>query len=586
MASSRFLRYLLGGAFLASAGWVQAEVKMSPLFGDHMVLQQGMNLPVWGTADAGEKVTVTVGTTTGTATTGADGKWIVKLAPLKSGNTPMTMTVAGKNTLTFSDVLIGEVWVCSGQSNMEFGMTMRPKPQDEITAANVPLLRLFTTPKIPSLTPVSELTDAPKNPMQAHWVVCTPDTVAKAGTWGGFTAVGYFFGREIQKSTGGPVGLIESSWGGTPAQAWTPADALAKNPALKIYSDGYASAAAAADKNKADYPAKKAEFDAAMAKWNQEVKPAFDKSMADWKTDADQAKAAGQPIPPRPVASTPPPKPPADPTGGPNTSTTLYNGMISPLIPYGIKGVIWYQGESNAGQAELYRVLFPTMITAWRENWGEGDFPFLFVQLAGFGGGGLWPVLRESQLKTLSLPKTGMASAVDVGDPKNIHPGDKLDVGLRLALAAKHIAYGQNVVYSGPIYDKMKVEGNAIRISFTQVGGGLVIGAPPSYAPGLTPPPTDKLVGFVIAGADKKFVPAEAKIEGNEVVVSSPEVPSPVAVRYAWEAVPPMNFYNKEGLPASPFRTDDWQFIPPAAPMHAPPVVSAPVTTPAPPATK
>ncbi len=586
MFHRRFFACLLGGTFLTSATWLHADVKMSPIFGDHMVLQQGMNLPVWGTADAGEKVTVAVDKTTGSTTAGADGKWSVKLAPLVSGATPVTVTVTGKNTLKFEDVLIGEVWVCSGQSNMEYGMGMRPNPQPEIDAANIPLLRLFVVTKTPSLTPQTEIKDIPGKPMIGHWVVCTPESIVKAGNWGGFTAVGYFFGRELQKTTGAPVGLIASCWGGTPAQAWTSPEALEKDPALKRYSDAYQAAIAAYPQAMADFPAKKAAYEAELAKWNKAVNPAFDQSLAAWKTAADQAKAAGTPAPPKPQPPVPQPKPPADPNGGPNLSTTLFNGMIEPLLPYGIKGVIWYQGESNSGEAELYRVLFPTMITDWRARWGEGDFPFLFVQLAGYGPGGTWPLLRESQLKTLSLPKTGMATAVDIGDPKNIHPGDKLNVGLRLALAAEHIAYGKDVVYSGPIYDTMKIEGSAIRLSFTHVGGGLVIGAPPTYGPGLTPPPTDKLVGFVIAGDDKKWVPAEAKIEGNDIIVSSPDVAKPVAVRYAWEALPTINFYNKEGLPASPFRTDDWEIAAPEKPMDKAPA-PAPSPSPAsPPATK
>jgi sialate O-acetylesterase len=241
--------------------------------------------------------------------------------------------------------------------------------------------------------------------------------------------------------------------------------------------------------------------------------------------------------------------------------------MIAPVIPYAIKGVTWYQGESNANQAMEYRTLFPLMITDWRQRWGLGDFPFLFVQLACFSPGQNWALLRESQLKTLALPDTGMASAVDIGDPTFIHPQDKLDVGLRLALAARHIAYGQNIVFSGPIYDSMKVEGGAIRISFTQAGGGLVVGHAPWIPVSVqkNPVSTTELESFTIAGADKKWVPAQARIDGNSVVVSSADVTQPVAVRYGWANAPRCNLYNKEMLPASPFRTDDWPELPPAA---------------------
>jgi sialate O-acetylesterase len=240
------------------------------------------------------------------------------------------------------------------------------------------------------------------------------------------------------------------------------------------------------------------------------------------------------------------------------TPSSLFNGMIAPMIPYGIKGVIWYQGEANAGFGPGYRTLFGALITDWRQKWGEGDFPFLYVQLASYRLANFWSYLRESQLKTLELPKTGMAVAIDIGDPANIHPADKQDVGERLALAARHVAYGQDIVYSGPIYDSMKVEGGTIRLSFTQVGGGLVIAAPPWVASDATPVSTDKLVGFEIAGADKKWCEADAKIDGNTLVVSSPQVPQPAAVRYNWANAVQCNFYNREGLPASPFRTDTW----------------------------
>jgi len=579
---------LVVALLVGCAGLLQADVKMSPIFGDHMVLQQGISLPVWGTADAGEKITVTVGAESGTATAGADGKWLVKLAPLPTGTTPVEMTVTGKNTLKFTDVLIGEVWICSGQSNMEYGVKMLPDNAKVIPEANVPLLRLFAVPKKPAVMPLDAIADVPANSMIGRWQVCAPDTVVGAGAWGGFSAVGYFFGREIQKTTNGPVGLIESSWGGTPAQAWTSLSGLEKEPSLQNYANANKSALANYAQNNTGYAEKEAAFQVERAKWMQEVNVPYQASLKAWGDAVAKAKATGQPVPPKPQPATPAPQGPIDPTGGPNAPTTLFNGMIAPLLPYAIKGAIWYQGESNAGAALEYRTLFARMITDWREKWGQGDFPFLFVQLAGYqNAGGDWPLLRESQLKTLSLPNTGMASAVDVGDPANIHPGDKLTVGLRLALAAKHVAYGQSVIFSGPIYDHMKVEGNAIRLSFTQVGSGLTIGAPPTYGPGVVPPPTDKLTDFVIAGEDQQWFPADAKIDGNDVIVSSAQVATPVAVRYAWSKMPQNNFYNKEGLPASPFRTDDWPEPPakPAAPATPAPVPTV-TTSPAPPATK
>jgi sialate O-acetylesterase len=398
------------------------------------------------------------------------------------------------------------------------------------------LLRLFAVPKIASLTPVEEINAVADKPDIAHWEVCTPESITKAGVWGGFSALGYFFGREIQRNKGGPVGLIGAYWGGTPAQAWISSEGLAKDPALSEYITERQTRADALAKAQADYPAKKTAYEALLAKSNQASSPAADA-----------------------------PKPPAIPGVGSGTPTALFNGIIAPILPYAIQGAIWYQGESNAGNehsAKLYHALFSDMITDWRAKFYEGDFPFLYVQLAAFGQNAkFWPYLRESQFETLSLPNVGMVSAIDIGDPACVHPGDKLNVGSRLALAAEHLAYGKNVVYSGPLYDKMSVEKDGIHLTFTQTGGGLKIGAPPTFASGVTPPPADKLVGFVIAGSDQHWFPADAKIVGNEVIVSSPQVASPVAVRYAWEQMPTINFYNKEGLPASPFRTDDWEEI-------------------------
>ena len=317
----------------------------------------------------------------------------------------------------------------------------------------------------------------------------------------------------------------------------------------------------------AAYPAQLAAYEATLEGMKGKNGAAVDKLLQRW---IDEVKADYQNKVPFQVAPEAlrvkyhVPNPPQEPNGGYKYATNLFNAMINPLIPYGIKGAIWYQGEANASLAMEYRILFPRMITDWREKWGEGDFPFLFVQLAGFGGFNgramppTWPYLRESQFKTLSLPKTGIATAIDIGKPDYIHPADKKDVGYRLSLAALHIAYGQDIVYSGPVYEGRQVEDHAFHVSFTHEGGGLIIGKAPWVAEGFQPRPTDKLLGFVIAGADKKFYPADAKIVGKEVVVSSPQVPEPVAVRYDWENSPDGNLYNKENLPALPFRSDDW----------------------------
>ncbi len=543
---------------------------MPAIFGDHMVLQQGAKLPVWGTADAGESVTVTVGGETATATAGADGKWLVNLAPLPAGTTPVTVTVTGKNTITFSDVLMGDVWLCSGQSNMEFGLGKVYDASDQIAKADVPLLRLCIAPTKASLTPMPDDGRPGKGHSQVRWVVCTPENVIKVGGWNGFSAVGYFFGREIQKTTGQPVGLIGGYCGGTPAQAWTSLEGLQRVPALAYYGDAFAKIQAAYPDALAKFPAAQAAYDADLANWRRQVGLAPNAPI----DAAAKAKAVAEKLPP-------PPKGPVPPDGGSSTPSVLYNGIIAPLIPFAIKGAIWYQGESNVSRGLEYATLFPAMITDWRQKWGEGDFPFLFVQLAKFGNANPGSALvREAQLKTLALPNTGMAVAADVGDEKDIHPLDKLDVGLRLALVARHVAYGENLVYSGPIYDKMLVEGGTVRVSFTQVGGGLIIGHAPWTPPTAQPLPDTTLVGFTIAGADKNWVAADAKIDGKDVVVSSPQVPQPIAVRYAC-LVAEGNLYNKEALPASPFRTDDWPLQPPAPPQ---PTASASVA--APPATK
>jgi sialate O-acetylesterase len=566
-----------GLAFALSAPFLRADVKLPAIFGDHMVLQQEASLPVWGTADAGEKVTVTVGAESASATADANGKWMVKLPPLPNGTPPVTMTAAGKNNLTFSDVLVGDVWVCSGQSNMEYPLSGAHNASTELPKANDPELRLFHVQRKTSIQPETDVVGS--------WQLCTPDT-AKT-----FTAVGYFFGRELRTSLNRPIGLIEASWSGTEAQAWTSLSGLQKEPALHGYVDKYNLNLANYPKALADVPAQTAAFQAAHAAWYRDVNPALQAALKDWNDAVAKANAAGQPPPPKPQPSAPFPASPPDPTGGPHGPSNLFNGMIAPLIPYAIKGATWYQGESNASQAMEYRTLFPTMITDWRQRWGLGDFPFLFVQLACFDESVHpsqdWALLRESQVKTLALPNTGMASAVDIGDPTYIHPQDKLDVGLRLALAAKHLAYGQNIVFSGPIYDSMKVEGNAIRVSFTQTGGGLIVGQAPWIPPSVkkNPVSTTDLESFTIADADQNWVPAQAKIDGNTVVISSSQVAQPVAVRYGWADAPRCNLYNKEGLPASPFRTDDWPPIPQPSPGPAAapaPASSAPVSAPNP----
>jgi len=502
-------------ALMFGALGLRAEVKLPSLLSDGLVLQQGMKVNIWGTADPGERVTVTLGNRQASGVADSVGQWKVKLGPLNAGG-PFTMTIAGKNTITLHDVLVGEVWVCSGQSNMEMPVGTNAQGwtgnvnnyQDETARADYPMLRLFTVQKA--------VAGKPQRDVNGYWVAARPQTV------GEFSAVGYFFGRELLKVLNVPIGMIHSSWGGTPAESWTSHGTLESDPDFKSILD-------AETKILSPYP---------------KVFQDFEQQLAQWRQDSDKAESDGAPVPTAPTA-------PDDPRRNPWRPSGLFNAMIMPLTPYAIRGAIWYQGESNAGRAAQYRKLFPAMIRDWRRVWEEGDFPFLFVQLANWSvprPGSDWSELREAQLMTLSLPKTGMAVTIDIGDASDIHPKNKQDVGYRLALAAQAIAYGRDVIYSGPIYESMAVEGEKVRLRFKYVYDGLMAKNSPSQ----------NVSGFEIAGADHKFVAAEAKIDGDTVVVRSEKAPHPVAVRYAWAMNPYCNLYNRAGLPASPFRTDDW----------------------------
>jgi sialate O-acetylesterase len=542
----------------------RADVKMPAIFGDHMVLQQEMKLPVWGTADPDEAITVTAGSHTGKTTADAKGAWRVDLDPFPDATPPLTLTVAGNNTLKFTDVLVGDVWICSGQSNMALEMHEVSNGATELAKADDPSLRLFRPNKSHSLTPQSDL--------PGKWYVSSPSTA-----WA-FSATGYFFARELRAKLNRPIGMISISWGGTPAQAWTSLKALQDNPALQPYVEIYEKAKANFPVASQAYPSQLAAYNAARKEWDEQYGKDFNDRLAQWNIAAKAANAAGQPNPPYPKPGKSPPTKPIEPDGGPRVSTALFNSLVSPLIPYAIKGVIWYQGEDNVPDSQLYATLFPAMIADWRQRWGEGDFPFLFVQIANFAMHPKenWPLLREAQLKSSQIvPNSAMALTIDIGLPDNIHPVDKFDLGHRLALAAEAIAYGEKIVYSGPIYSAMTVEGSAIRIKFSSIGSGLTIGAPPWIGPRSTVPPKDHLSGFAIAGPDRKWFAADARIDGDSVLVSSSQVPKPLAVRYGWDNAPVCNLYNKENLPASPFRTDDWEEAPQAGPITPAFVASA-----------
>lgn len=641
------------------------NVRLAKLFGDHMVLQCDRPVAVWGWADPGGAVKVSIAGQRRTAVVDGNGKWMVKLRPLRAGG-PYEMTVEGSDTRKLTNVMAGEVWVCSGQSNMvwwvrngEFGVLNKDQ---EVASANHPNLRLFMVPNVTAFQPREDVEGE-------GWKVCSPETI------GAFSGVAYFFGRALQAHFDVPIGLIQTAWGGTQAEAWTSRetlkalpefaplvadmdDAIPRIPELqKAYEEASAKWEAALDSHDAGLMNGQplwAAFDLDTSHWSEMTLPTSWENAGYPKLDGFMwfrkevdlpdrwagsdavlhlgpindtdwtyfnGELVGQ-LPPGQLWNTPrvyqvpgalvregrnvivvrvrdigntggicgvpedlhldqrsgaapsvslagpwlcrvgcdlgtlPPRPapPVFVDGNPNAPTVLYNAMVAPLIPYGIRGVIWYQGESNAQRAYQYRSLFPAMIRGWREAWGQGDFPFLFVQLANFmavkpePADDAWAELREAQLMTLSLPKTGMAVAIDIGEADNIHPANKQEVGARLALAARHVAYGENLVYSGPLFRKFSVEGSRVRLHFDHAGGGLV-------AKG------DTLTGFAIAGEDRKFVWANARIDGDTVLVSSPQVAHPVAVRYGWAINPVCNLYNQEGLPASPFRTDDWPGI-------------------------
>lgn len=485
---------------------VLADVSLPAIFSDNMVLQRQIAISVWGNADANEEITIELDTQRVTITADAGGTWQIHLGPMDAGG-PYQLTVRGKNVITFNNVMVGEVWVCSGQSNMAWSVRRSQNAEEEIKAADYPNIRLFTVKR--------SATQRPTKDVEGMWSVCDTSSV------GNFSAVAYYFGRRLHKTLNMPIGLINTSWGGTPAEAWTSLPALQVIPEYAPLGKRWAEHIAA-------YP---------------EAQKIFQTRIAVWRANTDSLRALGQRRPRAPRGPNHPHRP-----------SVLYNGMIAPLVPYGIRGAIWYQGESNAGRAYQYRALFPAMIQNWRSSWGQGAFPFFFVQLANFRQvkenpeESAWAELREAQLMALSLPNTDMAVAIDIGEADDIHPKNKQDVGLRLALGAEAMVYGMDQPHSGPIYRSMTVEEGKIRLRFDHAYGGL-------KAKG------NMLKGFAIAGQDSKFVWAEAKIDGDDVLVWSKDVQQPVAVRYAWADNPICNLYNGADLPASPFRTDDWRGI-------------------------
>lgn len=499
-----------------------AAVKLPNVIGSHMVLQRDMPVPIWGWAEPGEAVNVHFAGQTRTATANAQGEWMVKLDALEASAEPRAMTIVGQNKIQLDDVLVGEVWLCSGQSNMQWSVSQSAKANEEIAAAKHPNVRLFNVPRRASLTPQRDTSTS--------WQACSPKTVAP------FSAVGYHFGRRLHQELGVPIGLIGSAWGGTKIEPWTPPSGFAAVPELKSISDDLATTDPSTPRGKAFHAAYVEAFDA-------------------W---ADQAKAALE-------RGDYPPGAPSMPTRSHQSPTMIYNGMIHPLVPYAMRGAIWYQGESNGGEHMSYFHKTRALVAGWRDVFQNDKLAYYYVQLTSFRhdnkkpeGGDGWARIREAQRKALDIPHTGMAVTLDVGNDRDIHPRNKQDVGWRLAQNALAKTYGKDIVPAGPLYKAFAVQGNRVYITFDHVGDGLMVGK----KDGLEPTQHDangKLARFAIAGADQKWFWADATIEGDKVMVSHPSVPTPVAVRYAWSMNPAgANLYNKQGLPAAPFRTDDW----------------------------
>jgi sialate O-acetylesterase len=489
-----------------SSAW--ADVVPASVFTDHMVLQREKPVAIWGTADAGEKVSVAFAGQTRETVADADGKWKVSLDALQTAREGSTLTITGKNVVTLNDVLVGEVWLCSGQSNMEWRLALSRDGEKESAAANHPSIRLF------NVSPKKKAATQPQAGVEAKWEVCAPES-AKS-----FSAVGYYFGRHLQEKLDGvPIGLINSSWGGMPAEAFTPVEKLAATPELSPMLDEWA-------KHIANHP---------------EAMKKYDADREAWKKAADEARATSQPVPREPAR---PPGP-----NSPNRPGNLWNGLLHPLVPYTLRGAIWYQGESNAGKAAQYRVLLPTMIASWREACGQGDFPFLVVQLANYmaptddaNKQSNWAQLRESQrLAALNTTNVGLAVIIDIGEEKDIHPRNKFDVGTRLARLALVDTYGvKDLLKQGPTPHEAQF-GSRVAIKFDFTGSGLKA----------KDGSLEK--SFAVAGEDGVFKWADAKIDGDIVYVGSPDVPTPVAVRYAWADNPKATLFNSDDLPATPF---------------------------------
>ena len=495
----------------AGVSSARAIVSLPDVLSDGMVLQQKEKVPIWGAADPGENVVVKFAGQAKTSTAAADGKWLVKLDPIRANATPATMIITGKNTIALTNILVGEVWLVAGQSNMQRLLSETANGEAAIAAANHPFIRLFNVSR--------QVAFKHAKPPLAIWQACSPQSVKE------FSAAGYYFGVELESELHVPIGLINSSYGGSQAEAWTPVSYLLASNDLRPTVE--------------------------RAKiWEEErprVRVEYDEAIKKWRAEADKAIAAGARPSPSPAVP--------DALREYRIAASIYDGMIAPLIPFYIRGAIWYQGESNEARAQQYEILLPTMIRAWRERWGEGNFPFGIVQLPNYRDSmpepadEAWSHIREAQRRTaVNTPNAGLIVTIDIGEAHDIHPKNKLDVGRRIARWALVDVYGQKMTRAGPMFHDAKLAGSKILLKFDDAGTGLRIRD------------SDKLDEFAIAGADHKWYWANARIVNkNTVEVWSTSVVQPQAVRYAFNNNPKHpNLTNETGLPASPFRTDNW----------------------------
>jgi len=524
----------------ASLSGAKEELIIAKIFTDHGVLQRDMPTPIWGKAAPETPVEVRFASQTKTTKTDQQGNWQVRLDPMPANSSPAELTVtSGSKTITLADILVGEVWLCSGQSNMGHALSRATGGEEAIAAANHPKLRLFRVKQNPAYSPVDDV--------EGEWIVCSPDALRRNG--GGFTAVGFFFGRQLLEKLDCPIGLIGSYVGGSNVEAWMSEEALATFPGRRSQTArrlfDYKKARDGMDQAMAEHTPKLVAWEAELAARNDTHR----EDLKAWSEAVKKARESNQPLPtrPKPAAVS---RRPLEPNRYPHHATVLYRGMIEPLIPYGIRGAIWYQGEANCypKRAEEYATSFPMMITDWRKRWAQGDFPFLFVQLPNFAKAKEdWMTLRESQRQTNeTVANTAMAITIDVGDPNDLHPANKKPVGERLALLARAHVYGEKRIANGPLIKSAKPIGEGkLSLSFHNGESGLQAGVN-----GI-----GKLGGFEVAGEDGQFAYAEAEISGSQIIVSGKKGIVPKQVRYAWATNPfPLaNLYNQEGLPASPF---------------------------------